>query len=208
MQPAAGPVELKLVFVGDSSCGKTCCIVAHTQGRFVDAQPPSAFDVSASEVRVDGEHAVALSMWDTSGDAEFDRLRPLSYDAADCVVVVFSVVEPLSLASARARWCPEAAHFCPAVPIVLVGTKVDLRADRDTIGRLDARGVDPVSPEQGAKAAKELGALGYFECSAKTFAGVSATFEGTARTTLERRRDEKLRAGAREATGGCGCAVS
>jgi GTPase SAR1 family protein len=89
------------------------------------------------------------------------------------------------------QWLPEVAHFAPGVPIVLVGTKLDLRADPAVLSRLakrcvrpgcavrrlidvGGRGLDPVSTEQGAAMAKRIRAAAYVECSALTQLGGSA----------------------------------
>ena len=73
------------------------------------------------------------------------------------------------------QWHPEVWHFCEGTPILLVGTKIDLRADEHTKRMLSAQGLTPVSSEQGAAVAKEIGAK-YIECSAKTGKGVKDVF--------------------------------
>ena len=73
------------------------------------------------------------------------------------------------------QWFPEVAHFCEGTPIILVGTKVDLRRDEQTIRMLSAQGQAPITPEQGATIARDIGAK-YIECSAKTGAGVQDVF--------------------------------
>lgn len=39
-------------------------------------------------------------------------------------------------------------HFCPGLPIILVGCKKDLRRDPKTIGELQKTNQRPVSPEE------------------------------------------------------------
>ena len=60
----------------------------------------------------------------------------------------------------------------PGVPKILVGTKVDLRDDPSTIGKLAAKKQAPVSYEQGMDASRQIGALRYLECSALTQKGL------------------------------------
>lgn len=144
-----------------------------------------------------------LALWDTAGQEDYDRLRPLSYPDTDVILMCFSIDSPDSLgrdqgarghqglplhllalwrrwegrmlwgsrlssplflwekpsASSRSceevggsgdspsaqgapcvlvaenipeKWTPEVKHFCPNVPIILVGNKKDLRNDEHT----------------------------------------------------------------------------
>jgi len=59
-------------------------------------------------------------------------------------------------------------HFCPNVPIILVGNKKDLRNDPQTIRDLARNKQEPVKTEQGKQIAENIGAFAYLECSAKT----------------------------------------
>ena len=59
------------------------------------------------------------------------------------------------------------------MPIVLTGTKSDLRKDKDYLQR---EGLQVVNSEEGQKIAKEVGAQYYSECSAKSQEGLKETF--------------------------------
>ena len=77
-------------------------------------------------------------------------------------LVCFSLVEPESFARVTRKWVAEIHEQVKpsAPPIVLVGTKLDLRSK--------AQRTAPVSKEQGEALAKEIGAYKYVECSALT----------------------------------------
>lgn len=75
----------------------------------------------------------------------------------------------------HSQWFPEVAHFCENTPLILVGTKTDLRRDDHTRRMLTAQGQTPITPEQGGAVAREIGAK-YIECSAKTGDGVQDVF--------------------------------
>ena len=51
-------------------------------------------------------------------------------------------------------------EYCPSVPFLIVGTKIDLR---DSCSK-----ISPVGQDQGEKLAKEIKAAMYVECSALT----------------------------------------
>lgn len=76
-----------------------------------------------------------------------------------------------------AQWYPEIEHHAPNVPIILVGTKLDLRDDRATADGLRARKMEPVSYEQALSVAKEIRAHKYLECSALTQRNLKSVFD-------------------------------
>lgn len=47
-------------------------------------------DASAIDIFIDNTH-IELSLWDTAGQEEFDRLRSLSYDDTHAIMLCFSV---------------------------------------------------------------------------------------------------------------------
>ena len=74
-----GPAELrrKLVIVGDGACGKTCLLIVFKR-YFPRSLCPNSFENYVADVEVDGRK-VELALWDTAGQEDYDRLRPLSY---------------------------------------------------------------------------------------------------------------------------------
>lgn len=58
------------------------------------------------------------------------------------------------------QWYPEVRHHCPNTPIILVGTKLDLRDDKDTIERLRDKKLAPITYPQGLAMAREIGESG------------------------------------------------
>ena len=77
------------------------------------------FDNYSASIMVDGKN-VALGLWDTAGQEDYDRLRPLSYPQTDVFLVCFSVVSRSSFANLETKWVPEIAHHCPGTPFVYV----------------------------------------------------------------------------------------
>lgn len=82
------------------------------------------------------------------------------------------------------QWYPEVSHHCPSTPIILVGTKLDLRDDKETIEKLKEKKVSPVFYTDGLKMAKEIGAQKYLECSALTQKGLKTVFDEAIRAVL------------------------
>lgn len=180
--PKRPDLKRKLVVVGDGGCGKTCLLIVYAENRFPESYVPTVFENYVTLVQFEGK-TVELALWDTAGQEEYDRLRPLSYPESNVILIVFSVDFPTSLANVQDKWYPEVAHFCEGTPLILVGTKTDLRRDEQTRRMLGAQGQTPVSSEQGTEVAKEIGAK-YIECSAKTGVGVQEVFHLALRESM------------------------
>lgn len=115
-----------------------------------------------------GDEPYTLGLFDTAGQEDYDRLRPLSYPQTDVFLVCFSVTSPASFENVREKWFPEVHHHCPGVPCLIVGTQTDLRDDPQVRDKLAKQRMQPVRKEDGERMAKELGAVKYVECSALT----------------------------------------
>jgi len=174
---------VKCVVVGDPTVGKTCLLITYTTNAFPAEYIPNVFDDYSANVMTDNK-VVTLGLWDTAGQDDYDRLRPLSYPQTDVFLICFSVVSPPSFENAKNKWNPEIMHHCPKAPKLLVGTKIDLREDSETLARLADKRMQPISKEQGDKLAKEIGALKYLECSALTENGLKNVFEEAIRVVM------------------------
>jgi small GTP-binding protein len=115
-----------------------------------------------------GDEPYTLGLFDTAGQEDYDRLRPLSYPQTDVFLVCFSVTSPASFENVREKWFPEVHHHCPGVPCLIVGTQTDLRDEAAVKEKLAKQRMTPVKKEDGERMAKELGAVKYVECSALT----------------------------------------
>ena len=125
---------------------------------------------------VDGK-PISLGLWDTAGQEDYDRLRPLSYPQTDVFLICFSIASPPSFDNVKAKWYPEIEHHAPNVPIILVGTKLDLREDNKTIESLRMKRMEPVTYEQALTVAREIKAHKYMECSALTQRNLKGVFD-------------------------------
>ncbi|KAI6239829.1 hypothetical protein M3Y99_00534700 [Aphelenchoides fujianensis] len=110
---------------------------------FPEVYVPTVFENYVADITIDQKN-VELALWDTAGQEDYDRLRPLSPD---------------SLANVKEKWAPEVRHYCsPQVPLILVANKKDTRTDAAVIRELGRSKQAPVSYEEGKKMAESIGA--------------------------------------------------
>eukprot|EP01111_Echinosteliopsis_oligospora_P001348 TRINITY_DN1204_c0_g3_i1.p1 TRINITY_DN1204_c0_g3~~TRINITY_DN1204_c0_g3_i1.p1 ORF type:complete len:236 (-),score=72.44 TRINITY_DN1204_c0_g3_i1:127-741(-) len=173
--------SLKFVAVGDGAVGKTCLLVSYTTNAFPRDYIPTVFDNFAANVVVD-EVVYNLGLWDTAGQEDYDRLRPLSYHQTDAFLLCFSCVAPATMENITQKWVPELRKCSPDAPIILVCTKIDMRTDKATLDRLHQHNQTPTTQQQGEALAKQIGAKAYAECSAFTQKGLANVFETAIRT--------------------------
>jgi len=175
--------NIKCVVVGDGAVGKTCLLISYTTNAFPGEYIPTVFDNYSANVMVDGK-PINLGLWDTAGQEDYDRLRSLSYPQTDVFLVCFSVISSSSFENVKTKWVPEIQHHAPNVPILLVGTKSDLRKDDNTIKQLNSRQQSMVTIENAQRMAKEIGAVNFLECSALTQEGLKQVFDDAIRAAM------------------------
>lgn len=181
--------NVKCVVVGDGAVGKTCMLFSYSQNVFPTGYIPTVFDNYIANIMVDRK-VIQLSLWDTAGQEDFDRLRPLSYPHTDVLLICYSIASPTSFANVKTKWIPEVFHYAPGVPIVLVGTQSDTRGDASMVEQLSSKGVKMVSQEEGSALAKSIGAV-FHECSALTQENLANVFMDAIRRGLDKKTQKR-----------------
>jgi Ras family protein A len=144
------------------------------KGEFPEDHAPTVFDTYVQDVYVPPDNKPAqLALWDTAGQEEYDRLRPLCYPDTSIILICFSLDNFDSLENVVEKWQPEVLQYTGhlRIPYILVGTKRDLRGRRG----------EGVSSLEGEAIARRIGARGYVECSARFNEGVQEVFQFAAR---------------------------
>nr|CAG4710378.1 unnamed protein product [Naegleria fowleri] len=125
--------SLKLVAVGDGAVGKSCLLIACSTNSFPEDYIPTVFDNYSSNVLWNGE-CYSVGLWDTAGQEDY-----------------FSMSNATSLENAQHKWIPELIHYCPDVPIVLVGCKSDLVSSSTSSSDNNTRSVSKEMVEEFMK---------------------------------------------------------
>ncbi|QLQ78574.1 hypothetical protein HG537_0A08210 [Torulaspora globosa] len=168
--------HLKIVVVGDRGVGKTCLLISYVQREFPTGYVPTVFENYVTKVEGPRKKVIELALWDTAGQEEYNRLRPLSYSEVDMLLVCYSVGSRASLQNVEDLWMPEVKHFCPSAPIMLVGLKSDLYGQMGFSEVVDSQKAELV--------ARKLGAFSHMQCSAKSRNEVDEVFNEVLNTAL------------------------
>ncbi|KAI5187799.1 Ras-like protein gene family, member A [Nematocida homosporus] len=181
----------KIVVIGDGNCGKTCLLIKYVSGQFEENYIPTVFDQKEVTYRDDvtGQE-ILLSLWDTAGQEDYDRVRVLSYVDTDLLLVCFALNSVRSLESIGERWNEEIEHFCKRTPRILVGMKADLRKKSDA---------NLITQEKAIEMAKYISARSYIECSSFTGQNVEEVFHQAVDVLMNRKRKKAKSNGCRTA---------
>ena len=181
------------MIVGDGAVGKTCLLISYTKDEFPTEYIPTIFDNYAANIEVNGE-SVSLQLWDTAGQEDYARLRPMSYPDTNVFLLAFSVDSPTSLDNITTTWYNEVHQAVPTAKVILVGTKADLR---------EKGGPNLVQPEQIERAKEQIQAVDYIECSALTRSNVNELFNTAVLCVLHPKGTKKGKSGKKESDGKC-----
>lgn len=166
--------RIKVVVVGDGAVGKTSLLCRFANNYFPEEDYlPTIFDNFSTQTIFNNTN-YNVSLWDTAGPEDFDKLRPLSYMNSDVFLLCFELSYADSIRNSGQRWIQELGKCAPGVPIMLCGTKMDLRVDKKI---RKSKQFNPVTFEMGKEIARTIGAVAYAETSALTGAGVAKAFE-------------------------------
>jgi len=196
-------IRIKIVVVGDGAVGKTSLLISYATDKFPEEYVPTVFENYSTQIPREDGSTILLHLWDTAGQEDYDRLRPLSYPGADIVLLCFSTVNRASFQAIKDKWYPEVHHYVPTIPYILVGTKIDCRENKQVdpnLGRFD-----PVSLDMGQKMADEIRAIKYLEVSAKTRNGLVNVFQESMNEVLAHRDKKSSNKDSKKPAGGAGC---
>lgn len=156
-------------------------LISYTTNSFPGEYIPTVFDNYSASVMVDGK-PISLGLWDTAGQEDYDRLRPLSYPQTDVFLITFALNSRASFENVKTKWFAEIQRYAPNVPFLLIGTKVDVRESNQNPS-------DIIPSGEGESLCKELGAYKYLECSALTQKGLKQVFDEAIRVVLINQRN-------------------
>ncbi|CAD5116843.1 unnamed protein product [Dimorphilus gyrociliatus] len=159
-----GRDSVSCVLIGDDNVGKSCLVKVLTDGKFLK-EVSKTIQESYSKLVVFREKCINLIIHETAGEDKYKILRSLWYSGSDIAIICFSTVDRASFENIFSKWLPEITQYFKGKPILLVGTKSDLK--KGSVKNPLQRRSSIVSFNEGCRAAEEIGAAFYLECSSR-----------------------------------------
>jgi len=174
---AKGAYIVRLLMVGDSSCGKTSLVLRFDQNVFSTKFVTTiGVDYRDKMVKIEGA-PMRLQLWDTAGQERFRSLTSNFFGRADGFVLCYDISNRPSFDHVVGWMRDIKTRAPPDCDIVLCGNKSDLESDR------------VVQVNEGQELADEYG-VQFFETSALTGSNVEGMFTALATTIKRTRIDE------------------
>lgn len=154
---------IKLLLIGDSGVGKSCCLLRFSEDSFTPSFITTiGIDFKIRTIELDGKR-VKLQIWDTAGQERFRTITTAYYRGAMGILLVYDVTDERSFNNIRTWFANVEQHATEGVNKILIGNKCDWEEKR------------AVSTEQGQALADELG-IPFLEVSAKSNINIDKAF--------------------------------
>ncbi|KAJ9662551.1 GTP-binding protein [Coniosporium apollinis] len=177
---------IKLLLIGDSGVGKSCCLLRFSEDSFTPSFITTiGIDFKIRTIEIDGKK-IKLQIWDTAGQERFRTITTAYYRGAMGILLVYDVTDERSFSNIRTWFSNVEQHATATVHKILIGNKCDWIEKR------------AVSTERGQALADELG-IPFLEVSAKANINVEQAFYSLAKGIWDEHKhevEEKNRGGA------------
>jgi small GTP-binding protein len=120
------------LIIGDPGTGKTAFITRYTKNIFdYSSSPTIGIDYNMKIVNINDLN-IRLQLYDSSGTDRFQPLTTSYYRQADFIILAYDVTNKASFLHLT-KWLERIKqHAKPSIPIILIGTKIDLKFSRQT----------------------------------------------------------------------------
>jgi GTPase SAR1 family protein len=116
-------LQIKLLLIGDSGVGKSCCLLRFSEDSFTPSFITTiGIDFKIRTIELDNKR-VKLQIWDTAGQERFRTITTAYYRGAMGILLVYDVTDEKSFNSAFSPFLfslsllpPSFPLLCPFVP--------------------------------------------------------------------------------------------
>ncbi len=132
-------ISLKCVIVGDLKVKKNELLYNYKNDNEISLKNyiPWIVENYCKKIEIDNKN-ISLTMWDTSGQEEYDQMRKLSYLGANIGFILFNLYDKNSFENALNKWCPEIINNNKKISIIFLGNH-DKNTEINEIAVVDAQ---------------------------------------------------------------------
>ena len=153
-----------MVLFGNEAVGKTSLVERFVNNRFEESYL-STLGYNVYEKRMAYlNFTISLMIYDVGGQEKFRELRKKYAEGANTAFIIYDVTDLNSFSNVM-MWKTELNEIAGNIPFIIIGNKLDLEARRQ------------VPTAEAMRVSSALGALSFFETSAKTGTGVEDAFK-------------------------------
>ena len=173
-------LRCKVIFVGDSSVGKSCIINRYINDSFQNQVVTLGCNSLLKTITID-KYNIKFDIWDTAGMEKFRSLNAQFYKDANIVILVYEIINLNSFNSIKDYWYKDIIENSNKNIILgLIGNKSDLYLDKEE-----------VSEEEARNYAKEINAI-FKLTSALNGNGINELFEILAKEYIKKYKNNML----------------
>ncbi|KAK5780765.1 Rab family GTPase YPT10 PWA37_003418 [Arxiozyma heterogenica] len=174
----------KVVFLGESSVGKTSIITRYITGQFLRDNATIGAAFISHQLKISSEHIVQLEIWDTAGQERYRSLTTMYYRNTNVAIVVFDLSNFHIDATLNDIdiWIEKLYEYNnipnndnDKLNIIIVGNKIDLLEENDDMLAIRETMLRYLDIKKNQDYNNIV--LKYLEVSAKTGENVSNLFE-------------------------------
>ncbi|MCJ7636413.1 MAG: GTP-binding protein, partial [Nitrososphaeraceae archaeon] len=122
---------IKGLIVGNIGIGKTAFVTAYIDGTFEHCIPPTIGIDFKSKIIVLDNKPIKIQLYDSSGMDRFQTITNSYYRQADFIILMYDLTDRNTFIGLKDRLF-KIKHYVPSdVPILLIGTKLDLTMNRN-----------------------------------------------------------------------------
>jgi len=164
----------KILLLGDASVGKTSLAKRYTYNIFNPSERLTiGVDFHVKTIQLKNK-AIKLQIWDVGGEERFRFLLPTYCLGANAAFLLYDTTRPATLDNIP-EWTSIVREKGGDIPIMLVGSKIDLEKDQREVPR-----------ELGIQIAERNDHSSFVEVSAKDNVNVNKAFEVLSELTLKK----------------------
>ena len=123
-------LQYKLLFLGDTSVGKTSLLLRYTEDKFDSSLPTLGVDVKYKYLTYENKK-IRLDIWNTAGQERFRGITKNYYRGVNGIIFVFDMTNKDSFNKLKVWMSDAKQNMRPGTEMVIAANKNDLEKKRE-----------------------------------------------------------------------------